>query len=191
MAGRLRRDQGIGAIAPPRLAIRPVLCECGRCRPAPGVVRGMEALADTIATDVAIVGAACRRGSCCRSCRRFRRGADRGGEPAGYHSTGRWRRSSSELRQCGIRALSRASWPLFREPDATLFPMPLTRSWDALRRLRGRSRSARQCWPRADLRELSLDSARWIPLLRRDGWRRGLWNTTHGTSTWRPCTKVG
>ena len=87
----------------------------------------MQALADTIRTDVAIVGAGIAGAGLA---------ADLAGEfdvvlieqesRPGYHSTGR--SAAIFIQNYGnpaIRALSRASLPMFSQPDATLFPQPL------------------------------------------------------------------
>ena len=87
----------------------------------------MDELADTITADVAIVGAGIAGAGLA---------ADLAGDfevvlieqesRPGYHSTGR---SAAIFIQnygnAAIRALTRASWPLFSRPDAALFPMPL------------------------------------------------------------------
>ena len=131
----------------------------------------MEALADTIRTDVAIVGAGIAGAGLA---------ADLAGDfdvvlieqesRPGYHSTGR---SAAIFIQnygnAAIRALTRASLPLFSRPDTALFPMPLLspRGMLYVAGEEGLDQHAALLAEGEDLRELSLDEARtMVPLLR-------------------------
>ena len=128
-------------------------------------------MADTITTDVAIVGAGIAGAGLA---------ADLAGDfeivlieqesRPGYHSTGR--SAAIFIQNYGnqaIRALTRASLPLFSRPDAALFPMPLL-SQRGLLYVAGEDgleAHAALLAEGEDLRELQLDEARaMVPLLR-------------------------
>ena len=128
-------------------------------------------MADTITTDVAIVGAGIAGAGLA---------ADLAGDfdvvlleqesRPGYHSTGR--SAAIFIQNYGnqaIRALTRASAPLFSRPDAALFPLPLVspRGLLYVAGEDGLDQHAALLAEGEGLRELSLDEARaMVPLLR-------------------------
>jgi D-arginine dehydrogenase len=133
-------------------------------------------LADTIMTDVAIIGAGIAGAGLA---------ADLAGDfdvvlieqesRPGYHSTGR--SAAIFIQNYGnqaIRALTRASSPLFSRPDAALFPSPLV-SQRGLLYVAGEDGLAAHAALLGEgegLRELSLDEARAIVPLLRPQWLR-------------------